>query len=367
MNPGRRERIESFDMIRTVAALAVFTYHFSLTSGSTVFPISFLSLKDGLGFVAVSIFFILSGASLYYTYADTLEFGDSQSLRAYYLKRARAIYPPFYIVFFTLHILRAVKYKNFFYLGKKAVFLLSLAGLDGYFSYETETYYLVGEWFLGALIIIYVLFPLIVYLFRKSAAATFLAVVILYLFMINQRLFFPAPDANIFSCLLSFVAGMMFIHMLRGRSGRSVSGSSDGARENRHISYPVMAAAAVLMLSAVCAADMVFGLNRSITGHLYAAGVFVLLFIFGQWLNVNGPGFMTLFFRSFSRVSYLFFLIHHVILVKIYSRLTVGSGAIWPALWYIILLLIVYWTARILTLAIRYFVNSILFRKRTSI
>ena len=87
-------------------------------------------------------------------------------------------------------------------------------GLDGYFSYETETYYLVGEWFLGALIIIYMLFPIILYLFRKSAAATTGGAAILYLFTINERLLSPAPDANIFSCIMSFVAGMLFIHIL---------------------------------------------------------------------------------------------------------------------------------------------------------
>ena len=119
MNSGSRERIESFDLIRTAAAMAVFTYHFSLAAGNAIFPISFLSLQDGLGFVAVSVFFMLSGASLYYTYADRIDIREYQSLGSYYIKRARALYPSFYIVFFALHILRALKYRSFCTLCKQ--------------------------------------------------------------------------------------------------------------------------------------------------------------------------------------------------------------------------------------------------------
>lgn len=357
MKPRGRERIVSFDLIRTVAALAVFTYHFSLASGSGVFPVSFLSLKDGLGFVSVSIFFMLSGASLYYSYADRIDFKDPKGLRSYFVKRASAIYPPFYLVFFTLYILRALKYKSFFYLGKKLVFLLSLAGLDGYFSYETETYYLVGEWFLGAVIILYVLFPLIVSLMRRNAAALYAAVVMLYLLTINRRMLSPAEDANIFSCLVSFVTGMLFIHAQRNEKVKGENTRSGIDTPGTHI----LAAASLLLIIMVCMADLTFGLNRSLTGHLYAAGLFVFLYIEGRWLCKNSR-FLALFFRHFSEASYVFFLIHHVILVKICRHVNTGKDVLWSFLWYIIILLAVYWISRIFAAGQK---TLIAFMKRT--
>ena len=362
MNHGVRERILAFDMIRTVAALAVFTYHFSLSSGTSVFPTSFLSLQDGLGFVAVSVFFMLSGASLYYTYEKKLSVCDFDSIRQYYIKRARAIYPPFHAVFFALHILRAIKYRSFFYLGKKAVFLLSLVGLDGYFSYETKTYYLVGEWFLGALILIYLMFPLLLYVFQKSRLITTAALGAIYLLTINKRMLSPAPNANIISCLLSFETGMLLVYMIR-RGERDSEDHADHAqikRDHKHVSV-VTALSAIILIAAVCITDLLYGLNRSLTGHLYALGVFMLLYIVGI-LPETGPGFVKSFFINFSEASYLFFLIHHVILEKICRHMNAGRGDVWIFFWYIGSLVIVYWMARILTSVIRscaaYFVKT---------
>lgn len=38
--------------------------------------------------------------------------------------------------------------------------LLSLLGMDGYFQYRGPNYYLIGEWFFGAIVFLYILYPL---------------------------------------------------------------------------------------------------------------------------------------------------------------------------------------------------------------
>lgn len=137
------------------------------------------------------------------------------SLKNYYYKRWKSIFPPFYLAFLYCFVENALREGTFFYLvnwqgntlWNKASIILSVLGIDGYFSYLRPNYYILGEWFLGAILILYLIYPLVLKLFEKSVLAV-LIICFAGFCAANAGIFLINPVQNLFSCLLSFVIGM---------------------------------------------------------------------------------------------------------------------------------------------------------------
>lgn len=89
--------------------------------------------------------------------------------------------------------------------------ILSVVGLDGYTSYAIPNYYILGEWFLGALILLYLLYPVLLYGLSKEPIATTVAVAAGYLWIAYSNPFQMNDFRNIFSCMASFYVGMLFV------------------------------------------------------------------------------------------------------------------------------------------------------------
>ena len=158
-----KHRIDSFDFMRSVTAWIIVIYHFSgicnMAPQHANFPIMFTHANGVWGEnTSVNIFFMLSGASLYYNYPKL----KASSLRRYYFGRFKGLFPMFYMLWLFLFYQKATATGNLFYNGSPKTMLLTLFGMDGYLSYRyTQNYYFIGEWFLGALIFLYLLYPLL--------------------------------------------------------------------------------------------------------------------------------------------------------------------------------------------------------------
>ena len=85
--------------------------------------------------------------------------------------------------------------------------ILTFLGMDGYFLYLRPNYYILGEWFLGAIVILYFVYPLILTLFKKSTPAL-LIISFIGFCLANSDIFLINPFRNILSCLFSFTIGM---------------------------------------------------------------------------------------------------------------------------------------------------------------
>lgn len=172
-----KKRIISMDLIRIFSCLCVITVHFNAcVSGfqngafvypNSVFPNHFLNGRLYLGDIGTSLFFMLSGASLMLSYRK----GD---LKTYYKKSFLAIFPGFYLAYLLATIL------DFFLLkgmggGDLKLLVFSLLGMDGYLAnlgligYD---FYKCGEWFLGCLLILYLIFSLLHHCFERRPAVT---------------------------------------------------------------------------------------------------------------------------------------------------------------------------------------------------
>ncbi|MBP5224783.1 MAG: acyltransferase family protein, partial [Lachnospiraceae bacterium] len=141
--------------------LLIFVYHFfiefSKRTAGVVLP-RFFTDESGLAChpvaVAVSLFFMVSGASLMLSARD-------ESALSFWKRHFKALLLPFYIVF-VLGFLGTLLFFPERYAGVSAwTIVLSAIGMDGYLLEVIPNFYVTGEWFLGCLILLYLCFPLL--------------------------------------------------------------------------------------------------------------------------------------------------------------------------------------------------------------
>ena len=149
-----REKVEELDYIRTICAIGKILHHVSCYVSPDAPKLFYTYANGWFGALFVNIFFIISGGVLYHNYKEI------GKLTVFYYKRWKSIFPMFYITFLFFFIRNVVISNSFFYNGKPWRLLLSIFGLDGYFAYRFPGYYIVGEWFLGAIVFLYILYPI---------------------------------------------------------------------------------------------------------------------------------------------------------------------------------------------------------------
>ncbi|NEW66169.1 acyltransferase family protein [Granulicatella sp. zg-84] len=181
-----KKRLFYLDFIRAVAVIsivlthynAVFFYRAVQLPEKTVF--TYMVGGIPIGSWGVSLFLIISGAALMYTYNDSI------CLKTFYKKRLLTLFPMFYLVYSVVFFVLPLGYRAFSsgIIPRKNI-LFTLIGMDGYLSEVVPTFYLVGEWFLGFIILLYIIFPLLrkgVTEYPKSFAVISLMVYIFLVF-----------------------------------------------------------------------------------------------------------------------------------------------------------------------------------------
>jgi surface polysaccharide O-acyltransferase-like enzyme len=109
---------------------------------------------------------MLSGYLLYYNHPSV------NKLTSFYKKRWISIFPTFYIAYIFLYLERIFQSGRFFWSGPTWKLFFSVIGIDGFIFYrQPDDYYLIGDWFLGAIIILYALYPLIISILNKNAVS----------------------------------------------------------------------------------------------------------------------------------------------------------------------------------------------------
>ena len=211
-----KSRNLSFDFIRTVCTIGILVAHYNyyivtwvIGDETPVFAHTFASCD--VPSLAVSCFFILSGASL--MYGVLLREETSFSLKSYFISRVKAIYPCFYCVWFIFYLFYKLSGKLVCTEPWKIIF--TIAGIDGWAGQFTGTnYYLTGEWFLGTVIFLYILFPFYLKLLQKNLPL--LLCVVTVLFFIGMQCgyiglnFYESPLAR----SVEFVFGMIFTKVI---------------------------------------------------------------------------------------------------------------------------------------------------------
>jgi exopolysaccharide production protein ExoZ len=146
-------RLYNLDYLRGFAAFGIMIYHYlSWTIGDFKSD----TFMGRFGVYGVSIFYILSGLTLYHVYYERMKF-EKADIASFFKKRIFRIFPLLWLVTFT-SILFSRKLPDF------ANLLLNLSGLFGFVSWDT--YFSAGVWSVGNELVFYAFFPFFV-LFMK--------------------------------------------------------------------------------------------------------------------------------------------------------------------------------------------------------
>ncbi len=216
-------RLYNLDYLRGLAAFGIMIFHYlSWTWGTS--PAD--SILGRIGIYGVSIFYVLSGLTLYFVYHNKMKPSKAE-LIAFFRKRFFRIFPLLWLVI----ILRIMLFNQ----SPNLVDLfLNLTGLFGFVSWDR--YLATGVWSIGNELVFYVFFPFFILFIKKVKALMVLLSLLLFgiyiyfafieldpgLTLSAQWKDYVNPLNQVFLFLGGFLIGYFF-HSLRVKSSVSIS------------------------------------------------------------------------------------------------------------------------------------------------
>lgn len=308
----KKQKIFYLDFIRVVSMFMIVTYHFYAHFAENNITGVLIPLANGKwGNIGVALFFMISGASLMYNYEECMD------IKTYIKKRFLGIYPMFWLAYATLFIYLFYESKGVPTATPLYKLIFSVFGMDGYLGCYTETIYLIGEWFLGCIILIYVLFPFLRKLVKKYPKTTFVVGTVLNLLILmfykNGRM---ALNRHLIVATYSFLLGMYVIKIKEFKWWQTIIGFVLAVFSYK---YP---ATNVILFS-------------YITAYL----LYVVLAYIGSKLKGD---IVQKIFGIVSKYSYAVFLVHHYLIMKTLSSFQgrtfglAGTGLLYLTCWVLI-------------------------------
>lgn len=288
-----KERIFGMDLVRVYALVLIIIYHFNISLeewGGVKLQFPFIS-QSSMGAVGVGLYLLISGAALTYNY--------NGNVIQFYKKRIKSLMVPFYIAYGMVLIFN-------FIIGEKPAdlplwkYVYTLLGMDGFLSYRTPTFYLIGEWFLGFIIICYIFFPLYNVCIKKIPW-TFLTVVgIIFLYNITVYQYEIPMLWNPLVLTPYFALGICFMEYIY-----------------QNIRAEIFLAA---LLGAYACHRYIFTniMNDILVG---TSLLFIVVFMLGKFV---GKSRVRVVFEGLSKYSYGIILFHHVVIYRLFRYL--GKG-----------------------------------------
>lgn len=284
-------RLLELDFSRNLATIFILLYHFIVESNTAGYINSssfILQAYSLLGSIGVNLFFLLSGVCL------NLRWQNRWNPKEYAKSRVLAIYPDFWVVFFALFGYGEVLHGNNASIPKWKI-IFSIIGVDGYIQQFTSTFYKIGEWFLGCLLILYFLFPIFRHFVFPNRKTFFWGAILFLFWLIGPSLCLPYDgDHMVLGQAFVFWIGMLFSQLI----GRKYSCKQ------------------LVLCGVICG---VLALLYVPTKYIaFFSAIFIMLFagVSTKYLKKFPHG-IRLFIHFFSKQSYRIFLIHHVLLVII--------------------------------------------------
>ena len=211
MEVKKKERLLYIDVLRVIAMMTVLICHYTrsleyagITYLAYILPNEIFNVY--LGSFGVAVFFVLSGVSLMYTYSGKMD------IKKYFKKRFLGIFPMYWTAWLLAFLYFFWKMGQFRTEVPYWKIILTVFGMDGYANWYGANFYLLGEWFLGCLLLLYLLFPILKWGVEKHPIIT--AVVIIAIYAIGPFVYHGTiPSGNYFLFRIpEFAFGMYFIH-----------------------------------------------------------------------------------------------------------------------------------------------------------
>ena len=288
---AKKDKISSIIFIRACSSLGIVIFHYCGHSKG-YFYFLYNTANSDFGFMFVTSFFCISGFVLYYNYPKI------KNIKSFYFKRWKSIFPPYYICYTYFFLKISFSNHKLFFEGQWTKLFLTIIGLDGYLSYRFKTYYLVGEWFLGAIIIIYLIYPFLILLINyNSIIINNIVLIFFYILMYNTNLFLIGKNRNIITCITSFYFGIETYRFKK-------------IFISNRISFCFFFV--VLLFLSKIHIKSGFILIYQIQGF----SLFIVLFQIGKYAMKTN---FNIIFIEISKLSYSIYLFHHRIIIDILS------------------------------------------------
>lgn len=208
-NSNLKQHLFYIDVIKVLAALMIIMIHLNANAfyrnqaAPLLAKLNYFGVY--LGDLGVSLFIITSGLTLSLTKKENF------SIKKFFKKRILAIYPSFWITYIVVAIIIVFILKKTIGDGHYWKIILTFLGLDGFFLYKMSSFYLVGEWYTGYMIITYLFFPFMFLYGTKKPLLTFLGLFSLTVILhLNYNSIFKVlENCNPIMRLPDFYFGMM--------------------------------------------------------------------------------------------------------------------------------------------------------------
>ncbi|WP_084402877.1 acyltransferase family protein [Schaalia suimastitidis] len=299
-NTTPRQRLFYLDLVRSLAVFLIILTHFNnpfLTDGG--FLIVNRPFGIYVGDLGVSLFLIISGAALGLTYRSAID------LKKYYWKRFLGIYPMFWIAWLlgTLYFFLDLKGHPINASSMRSI-IWTVLGVDGLISnFNVQTTYLLGEWFLGFIIIFYLFFPLLSWSIDRFPILTALGIAVAYIitiYFLNNSVSFPL-SVLLTTRLPELAFGIYFI------------------RRFKRVPLVAIVGAVVALIATTYFANSV---QKDVSTTVVGIAVFLLLVALSEYVAIlplrEGISLV-------AKYSYPIFLVHHVVIYKLFNY----SGIQW--------------------------------------
>ena len=293
--PAKKKRLFYLDFVRALSVLLILLTHFNnpffTASGWIITNHPFHIYVGDLG---VSMFLMISGTALTVTYRRPLD------LKLFFKKRFLGIYPMFWIAYAVFFTLRFLVYRaNVGPLPYRS-FPLTIMAMDGLVAnFGVPTMYLLGEWFLGFIVIFYLVFPLMLWGVQEHPWATAVLGLGIYAAAMIFWQLHPLPYST--AVLLPFRIPELLFGMYFATYWKKVS------------PWALIPAVGILILAVFCFAEVPDRLAVTLVG----ISAFTVLVFIGKYLEVWG---VTQIVNWISKYSYAIFLVHHVIIAEAFNR-----------------------------------------------
>lgn len=298
----KKERLFYLDFVRAVAAVSIIMTHFNARYLYLNPPmpekavLTTMVSNIYIGNWGVSLFFIISGAALMYVYEEKCD------LKIYFKKRFLSIYPMYWIAYicgflYLFYTNKAVPGAG----GPKINFIFSILGFDGLLAENIPTFYVLGEWFLGAIICMYILFPLLRQGIKKQPVVTWAVILVVYAwFMFGYHYNFNVAKI-ILARLPEIVFGMSFIKL------------------RKKVDWKVaLGALAILIINGIAKPSWSENIQTTYVGILS----FLVLVYLSYWVKIN---IVKRICSVISKYSYAIFLVHHMVIARMLSTFDLAN------------------------------------------
>lgn len=297
LHMDKKKRIKYYDLLRIMSFCMVIFYHMvvqlevlGICPPEKTAPV-YMNTNMHLGMISVAVFFMLSGAGL------TLSASKDFSLKKYYTGRFFRLLVPFYVAVLLYYGYSLIVNQYLPFSFREGVpawrYIFTVLGMDEWVAMHNFPTFTcsIGEWFLGLLLILTVLFPLFWKLMNKFPKA-FLAVsacVYVY-FLYNYPLSIPM-HMSLPVKGFEFILGMYFAKYCK-----------EFPKYLRIAAVPV---AFFFFVSKTC-----WNINYALKITIFAAALFIAASGLEEVLQkrpLRGLEFV-------NRYSYHLFLVHHVVI-----------------------------------------------------